>query len=113
MKLKRGDKIYLDKENTKPSIVNFFSKCRDGVIEMYEYRDCGGYGNEVRLFLCNNTKHEAISIVRQTLVKDEWQEEELLFDSDSFKFLGALLAGRKEELGGKYFLVRDYENERL
>lgn len=30
------------------------------------------------------------------------------FDSDSFKFLEAILNGKKDELGGKYSLIRDY-----
>ena len=38
----------------------------------------------------------------------EWIEEEMTFDTDSFVFLKALVNNKKEELGGKYSLVRDY-----
>lgn len=106
-KLKRNDKIYLDKENKVESYVNQYLSCRDGIVEVYEYRDSSGYGSMVRLFLCNNTKHEVLSIIRQTYsdLDDKWIEEEMSFDSDSFKFLEALIKGEK---GDGYSLVRDY-----
>ena len=109
-KLNRGDKIYLDKGNTKESRVNPYLDCRDGIVEVYEYTDTSGYGSNVRLFLCNNTKHESLSIIRQTWnsISNEWIEEEMDFDSDSFIFLKALLTGKQDEYGGKYSLVRDY-----
>lgn len=51
-----------------------------------------------------------MSIIRQTWIENakEWIEEEMVFDSDSFVFMEALINNKKEELGGKYFLVRDY-----
>lgn len=109
-KLKRGDKIYLDKANTKESAINPYLDCRDGIVEVYEYCDCSGYGSKVRLFLCNNTKHESTSIIRQTWnsIVNEWFEEQMIFDSDSFVLLKALITGKKDEFSGKYFLVRDY-----
>jgi len=107
-KLNRGDKIYLDKENTKESAINSYLACRDGVVEVYEYRDGSGYGSKTRLFLCRDTKHESISIIRQVWIGDEWDEEEVNFDSDSFVFLEALMNNKQDELGGKYTLVRDY-----
>jgi hypothetical protein len=109
-KLNRGDKIYLDKEKTRESAVNHFLKCRDGIIKVYEYRDESGYGSKTRLFLCEDTKHEAISIIRQVYVdyKDEWIEESVDFDSDSYIFLRALINGNENEIGGKYYLVRYY-----
>jgi hypothetical protein len=90
--------------------VNSYLSCRDGIVELYEYKDCSGYGSNTRLFLCYNTKHEEVSIVRQTWseIKEEWIEEEMTFDADSFVFLKALVNGEKVALGGKYFLVRDY-----
>lgn len=109
-KLNRGDKIYLDEKQEKESFINDYLSCRDGVVEVYEYNDCSGYGSKVRLFYCQNTKHESISIVRQTWnsLSKEWIEEEMSFDSDSFKFLEAIFNGKKDELGGKYSLIRDY-----
>ena len=110
-KLNRGDKIYLDdKAKIKESTINNYLSCRDGVVEAYEYRDDSGYGSETRLFLCANTKHEVLSIVRQTWsdLTKEWIEEEMIFDADSFIFLKALINNKKKELGGKYSLVRDY-----
>lgn len=110
-KLNRGDKIYLDKENTIPSMVNSYTNCRDGIIHCYEYNDASGYGNKVRLFLCENTKHESMSIIRQAyLMKDNWDEEVLTFDSDSFVFLKALISYNEEALGGIFTVVRDYSN---
>lgn len=109
-KLNRGDKIYLDHEN-KESAVNTFLECRDGVVEVYEYTDTSGYGSPTRLFLCRNTKHESISIIRQTwnsIGAKQWIEEEMSFDSDSYVFLEALISGKKDQFGGTYSLVRDY-----
>lgn len=109
-KLNRGDKIYLDIENTKESGVNTYLDCRDGIIEVYEYTDSSGYGSKAKLFYCQNTKHECKSIIRQTWnnISKEWLEEEMVFDTDSFVFLEALINNRKDEFCGKYFLVRDY-----
>jgi len=112
-KLNRGDKIYLDKNNEEESFVNQYLNCRDGIVKVYEYNDCSGYGSKVRLFYCQNTKHESENIIRQTWndISKSWIEEEMNFDSDSFKFLRAIINDKKDELGGKYSLVRDY-NER-
>lgn len=108
--LKRGSKIYLDKEKTKESCINTFLDCRDGIVEVYEYNDMSGYGTKTRLFLCENVKHELTSIIRQTWddFTKEWGEEQMSFDTDSFSFLKALINNKKEEAGGKYFLVRHY-----
>lgn len=109
-KLERGDKIYLDENNIKGSLVNSYLDCRDGYIEVCEYNDMSGYGSKVRLFLCRNTKHESISVVRQTwgVFTKEWIEEEMTFDSDSFEFLEDLISGERKSLGGVFSLVRDY-----
>jgi hypothetical protein len=110
-KLNRGDKIYLDdKAKTKESTINTYLACRDGIVEVFEYNDMSGYGSKTRLFLCENAKHEVTSIVRHTWndFAKEWIEEEMTFDTDSFVFLKALINNKKEELGGKYYLVRDY-----
>lgn len=109
-RLKRGDKIYLDIDKTKESEINHFLDCRDGVVEVYEYNNCSGYGDKTRMFLCDNTKHERIALIRQTYNKfnKEWIEESMHFDSDSFVYLEALINGKKDELGGKFSLVRDY-----
>ena len=108
--LKRGDKIYLDDSKTKESSVNHYLDCRDGIVEVYEYRDESGYGFKNRLFLCEDAKHEESSIIRQVYVDSikTWVEEELSFDTDSFIFLKALLNGKHNERGGEYTLVRDY-----
>lgn len=108
--LKRGDKIFLDKEETVQSMVNQYLACRDGVVECYSYRDMSGYGSKTKLYLCQNTKHEHVSIIRQTLnqLDGKWYEEDMMFDSDSFAFLEALLKGKKDELGGKFEVLRDY-----
>jgi len=109
-KLNRGDKIYLDTEKTEESGVNEYLDCRDGIVEVYEYRDFSGYGLKTRLFLCQNTKHESVCIIRQTWndLAKKWIEEDMLFDSDSFVFLKDIINGAKAERGGKYSLVRDY-----
>jgi hypothetical protein len=109
-KLKRGDKIYIDKDRKKESFVNGYLECRDGIVEVYEYADCSGYGAESRLFLCHDCKHEEISIIRHTMnnFTGEWFEERMTFDSDSFKFAKAIIAGNKDLSGGKYTLVRDF-----
>jgi hypothetical protein len=109
-RLKIGDKIYLDTDETKESEINHFLNCRDGVVEVYEYNDCSGYGSKTRMFLCNNTKHESIALIRQTYnsMDKEWMEESMHFDSDSFAYLRAIINGKKDELGGKFSLVRDY-----
>lgn len=109
-KLNRGDKIYLDLENKNESLVNEYLECRDGIVEAYEYRDQSGYGSKTRLFLCKNTKHESISIIRQIWLeyKKEWFEEYMVFDSDSFAFMKALINNKQDEFSGTYTLVRDY-----
>jgi hypothetical protein len=109
-KLKRGDKIYLDKNQEKESAVNSYLDCRDGIVEVYEYNDSSGYGSKTRLFYCQNTKHESVSIIRQIYINfnKEWVEETMDFDSDSFEFLKAIINGKEDVLGGKYLFVRDY-----
>jgi len=109
-RLKRGDKIYLDTDETKESEINHFLDCRDGVVEVYEYNDCSGYGAKTRMFLCRNTKHESVALIRQTYnsLNKEWMEESMHFDSDSFVFVEALINGREDEFTGKFSLVRDY-----
>ena len=99
-KLNRCDKIYLDKDETKESCVNFYLSVRDGVVEVVEYNDESGYGSKVRLFLCFDMKHETMSLVRQTwnsLIK-EWVEEDMCFDLDSFRYLKALIDDNKKLL---------------
>lgn len=109
-KQNRGGKIYLDTESTKESWVNSFLGCRDGIVEVYEYTDDSGWGSKTRLFLCRNTKHESVCIIRQTWSQysKEWTEEVMDFDSDSFVFLEALITGNKNAPGGIYNIVRDY-----
>jgi hypothetical protein len=109
-KLNRGDKLFLDKEETKESDVNSFLSCRDGIVECYEYRDESGYGMKTRLFLCENTKHECVSVIRQAYSDygGKWIENTMEFDSDSFEFLRALITGKETERGGVYTLVRHY-----
>lgn len=96
----RGDKLYEDKE----SQVDAYLDCRDGIVNCVEYIDESGYGNKTKLYLCENTKHESISIIREC----GGIEESLDFDTDSFKFLLALLENRTDELGGKFTTLRDY-----
>lgn len=107
-KLKRDDKIYLDIDKKKESQVNRYLDCRDGIVEGYEYNDESGYGLKTRLFLCEDSKNEITSIVRQTYsgVNKEWYEESMYFDTDSFAFLKAIINGKKDELGGEYFKIR-------
>ncbi len=109
-KLNRGDKIYLDKQNEKESAVNTYLDCRDGTVEVYEYRDESGHGSKTRLFLCEDKKHETVSIIRQVYIEisGAWIEEQMDFDADSFLFLKAIVNGKKDEIGGRYSIVRDY-----
>lgn len=112
-KLTRNDKLYLNDYKTKESYVNEFLSCRDGIVEVYEYSDDSGYGSKTKLFLCKNTKHEVVSIIRWIWCErlKEWIEEEISFDNNSFEFLKTLISGSKNELGGKYTVVRDYSKE--
>jgi hypothetical protein len=108
--LKRGEKIYLDKDQKIESTVNQFLECRDGVVELYEYTDGSGYGSSIRLFYCQNTKHEVEAIIRQTYsdMKKIWLEESMFFGSDDIEFLKAILIGKQDVLGGTYSVIRDY-----
>lgn len=112
-KLNKGDKIYLDNEKIKESFVNDYLARKDGIVQVYEYIDNSGYGSKNRLFLCENTKYEMISIIRQTWIdsKKLWIEEEITFDTDSFAFMKAIIIGKKDEPGGKYSLLHDYADE--
>ena len=109
-KLKRGDKIFLDEKQEVESFVNTYLDCRDGVVEVYEYNDESGYGLKTRLFYCQDKRHETKSIVRQTWSNTGkvWSEELMVFDSDSFDFLIAIITGKENQSGGKYSLIRDY-----
>ena len=90
------------------SEVNPFLDCRDGIVECYEYTDCSGRGSKVKLFLCENTKHESVAIIRQyKTLNGDLQEESMYYESDDFKFLSALIKGDIYEFG-EYTLVRDY-----
>ena len=108
--LKRGDKIYLDENKMQGSTVNTFLDCRDGIVEVCEYKDESGYGSKTRLFLFKDAKHESVSIIRQIYIDFEkrWVEQDMDFNSDSFEFLKAIINGEKNALGGKYTLVRNY-----
>ena len=114
-KLKRGNKIYLDNNKEKESIINTFLECRDGIVEVFEYRDESGYGSKTRLFYCQDTKHEVTAIIRQIYIDSnkEWVEEAMFFDSDSFRFLEALINNEEHVSGGKYFEVRNYNTEQF
>lgn len=109
-KLNRGDKIYLDKENTVESAVNTFLDCRDGIVHMVEYHDTSGYGCRTRFFYCINAKHEYCALIRQVNIDNDkgWREESMFFDSDSFEFVESLINLDIKSLGNKYTLVRDY-----
>ena len=102
--MKRGDTLYEDKQ----SAVDAYLDCRDGIVNCVEYTDGSGYGSKTKLYLCENTKHESISIIRESA----GIEETLNFDIDSFKFLLALLQGRTDELGGKFTTLRDYNSKK-
>jgi len=95
---------------SEESEVYGFIICRDGIVECYEYNDMSGYGAKTRLFLCQDTKHESIAVIRQTYntISEEWIEDSLHFDRDSFQFLKALINNKENEIGGKYSLVRTY-----
>lgn len=105
----RGHKIYLNPEQTKESEVNRFFACRDGIITMTEYYDECGYGSLTRLYLCRDTKHESVCIIRQTkLTKDTWTEETMFFDSDSFANFLHLLGNKENPYEAEIKLLRDY-----
>ena len=50
-----------------------------------------------------------MSIIRQVWIDswNEWKEEEMSFDSDSFAYLAALVVGDDESSGAKFTQVRD------
>lgn len=83
------------------SAVNSYSDARDGIITRIKYRDMSGYGSETELYLCENTKHESLAIVKRVKCLGKWVEESMHFDSDSFEYLQDLLKG-----GGE--IIRDY-----
>lgn len=91
--LKRGGKIFLDKDETKESAVNHYLSCRDGIVEVVEYISEGGDGNEARIFLCENTKHESLAVIKQDFSPMDmvWKEVAMYFDSESFKFFKTLI----------------------
>ncbi len=109
-KFNRGDKIYLDREQTKESEVNIFLKCRDGIVEVYEYEDCSGYGEKTRAFLCEDTKHEHVALITQIYdnINKGWIEESMYFSSDSFDFVKALVNNIRVGVRGKDTMVRKY-----
>lgn len=113
-KVNRGDKLYLDSAKTEESAINTYLDARDGIVEVYEYIDDSGYGETTRLFLCQDTKHESVNIIRQrwNSFSKKWIEEYMCFDSDSFTFLKALITGKTDEFGGQYSVVRDYNEEK-
>lgn len=112
--LSRGSKIYLDVENTVESAVNQYLDCRDGIVKMIEYAADSGYGSPSRLFLCIDSKHETVALIRQhrTIRMGGWIEEATYFDSDSFEFLECLITGNPNRFGKEVHILRDYNTER-
>tara|TARA_R110000851_G_C12977736_1_gene556036 strand:- start:277 stop:609 length:333 start_codon:yes stop_codon:yes gene_type:complete len=108
-RLKKGDKIYLDLEETKESEVNHFLSCRYGTVEVYEYRNSSGYGCKERVFLCHDNKSDSVAIIKQVYISErkEWTEESMHFEDDTFVFVKALMVGKTDEFTGAYSLVRD------
>lgn len=106
---KRGHKIYLDRDNKIESDVNQYLNCRDGVVEMIEYRDDSGYGSWTKLYLCRDIKHESVCLIRQVECNGLYSEESLYFDSDSFEQLQYLLGNGKRPHMAEIKLLRDYE----
>jgi hypothetical protein len=108
-KLNRGDKIYLDTQQTKESSINSFLDCRDATIHAYEFNQDSGYGSKVRFILCDNYKHEVMMLVKQTYsnTTKEWSEIQIDFDSDSFRFLKSLINYEPTALGEEYFIIRE------
>lgn len=100
------DKIYL--HNGSESLLNTYLTCRDGVISKVSYTSDAGYGGETEIYLCENTKHESISIVKLTNINGSLYEDVLNFYSDDFEFFKTLILGEGE-------IVRDYssKDERL
>lgn len=111
--MQRGDKIFLDAEKTVESAVNGFLAARDGVVEVMEYIDGCGYGNPVRLFICRNSKYETVAIIRQVRnsIDKVWMEEVMVFETNEFEVLKALINRSATPLGVDYFKVRDYNEE--
>jgi len=107
-KMNRGDKIYLNKSTKKDSLVSHYLEVRDGIVEAYEYVSSSGYGSESILFLCTDYKSETGAIIRHTYngLKKEWIEDYMTFDIDEMSFIRALLNGEREQMYGKYTLVR-------
>lgn len=100
------DKIYL--HDGSESAVNNYLTCRDGIVRRASYFSDAGYGVKTEIYLCENTKHESISIVRLTNIDGSLYEDVLNFYSDDFEFLKILILGEGE-------LIRDYssKDERL
>lgn len=95
------NKIYL--HDGTESAVNSYLTCRDGLVYKKEYYSDGGYGNRTVLFTCFNTKHESVSIIRQTYIRGEIHEDVMDFYSDDYEFLVELVKGQGE-------VVRDYSS---
>ena len=102
--------IFLDKEKTKPSVVNDFLTCRDGTVEMIEFREDSGYGRRCRFFKCVNYKHEVHAMVFQRLLNDgRCTEDYIISDSDSFSFIDKVLYVKGTD-SKNVILYRDYMN---
>ena len=100
--------IFLDKEKTKPSVVNDFLTCRDGTVEMIEFREESGYGGTCRFFKCVNYKHEIHAMVFQGLLDDGgYIENYIISDSDSFSLINKVLHVKGTDNKG-VILYRDF-----
>lgn len=80
------------------SAVNEFLTCRDGVVEMIEFRSDSGYGIPHRFFNCYNTKHEVRAYVLQYYDSESiWREDVISSDADSFREIEKVLGINKDE----------------
>lgn len=107
----RTHKIYNDKDEKEPSLVNRYIEARDGIVKRISYRNSAGYGSFAELYLCEDVKHESVAIIRRTVIDGEWIEEAMYFEADEFEFIEQLMSNEPKPSWGKYELIRDYMNE--
>lgn len=92
--IQRGDKQFYLRDGSE-SELNIYINCRDGVIYKRTYYDCSGYGRKRNVYLCEDTKHEAVALIIHSFEDDQKEtgirEEGLHFDSDSWSEIEKLI----------------------
>jgi len=84
--------VHLYNEDGSESKINHYLDCRDGIVSVVKFRTDSGYGSPVEAYLCENTKHEEVSLI----IRDGKYESSIDFDTDSWKYIEDLINGKGE-----------------